>query len=204
MGKPLADATGSINTTLAAVSDKEVKTNKTTQDKSSADTKKSNETSAKTAIGIALQTAGQLFSISKILNKKKGDLDAAAAAKQLKTELDNAQKISDSVFTIVTKGIEQQSDAKVRALDQQQNAELKKDGDSIAAQAATKQKYARLEYQVKLKAFKEEQKVNIAQAIMNGAIAVKQKPRLTWVQLRVHWLWGAIVATNSRTGGKTY
>ena len=172
LGKPLTDATTTINNTLAIVSDKEVKTNKATQDQTLADKQKANEASAKTTIGIALQTAAQLFNISKILNKKKGDLDAEAAAKQLKTELDNAQKISDSVFTIVTKGIEQQSDAKVRALDKDQADELKRDGTSTAAQATTKQKYARLEYQVKLKAFKEEQKVNIAQAIMNGAIAI--------------------------------
>lgn len=86
--------------------------------------------------------------------------------------IDSAQKTADSVFTIVTKGIEEQSDAKVRGLEADKKAIDNNASLSAADKKARDNAILNQEYQIKLKAFKQEQKVNIAQAIMNGAIAV--------------------------------
>jgi hypothetical protein len=86
--------------------------------------------------------------------------------------IDSAQKTADSVFTIVTKGIEEQSNAKVSGLETDRKAIEANASLSAADKKQQENKIYQQEYQVKLKAFKEEQKANIAQAIMNGAIAV--------------------------------
>ncbi len=112
LGKPLTDASNnikSLNEDVAKVA--------ATVGTGIQAVQRGEETKSKTIIGSAIQTAGKLFNINKILAEKTGGLDTAAAAARLKGEIDNAQKISDSVFTIVTKGIEQQSDAKVRGLE---------------------------------------------------------------------------------------
>jgi len=98
---------------------------------------------------------------------------AKSAQDKIRTSaIDSAQKTADSVFTIVTKGIEQQSDAKVRGLE----ADKKAIDNNASLSAADKKRQDNIilnqEYQIKLKAFKQAQKANIAQAIMNGAIAV--------------------------------
>lgn len=104
---------------------------------------------------------------AKVVASAKSAQDKIKAA-----AIDSAQKTTDSVFTIVTKGIEEQSDARVRGLE----ADRKAIDDDTSRSAADKKTHDneiyKQEYQIKLKAFKNEQKVNIAQAIMNGAIAL--------------------------------
>lgn len=98
---------------------------------------------------------------------------AKSAQDKIRTSaIDSAQKTADSVFTIVTKGIEEQSDAKVRGLEADKKAIDNNASLSAADKKARDNAILNQEYQIKLKAFKQEQKVNIAQAIMNGAIAV--------------------------------
>lgn len=109
-------------------------------------------------------------------DKKTNDqVVANAKASQDKiraSEIDSVQKTTASAFTIITQGIDQRTDATVRGLE----ATRKAIDSNASLSAATKKQqentlYAE-EYKVKLKAFKNEQKANIAQAIMNGAIAV--------------------------------
>jgi len=104
--------------------------------------------------------------------KKAVDSSLIANDKMLTAAVTNAQKISDSVFTIVTKGIEQQSDAKVRALEADKTAELTNTSLTAAQKTAITDKFKKQEDQIKLKAFKEEQKASVAQAVINGAVAV--------------------------------
>jgi hypothetical protein len=92
--------------------------------------------------------------------------------KKLASAVANAQKIEDSVFTIVTKGIQKRSDAKVAALEADKTNELNNTSLTSAQKQAITDKYKKLEDQVKLKAFKEQQEMSIAQALINGAIAV--------------------------------
>jgi hypothetical protein len=133
---------------------------------------KSEEKKSISIIGSAIKTTGELFNIKKILSEKTGGLDTAAATTRLKGEIDNAQKISDSVFTIVTKGIEQQSDAKVRGLETDRKAIENNANLTAADKKQQENAIYKNEDQIKLKAFKDEQKANIAQAVMNGAIAI--------------------------------
>ncbi len=86
--------------------------------------------------------------------------------------VDSAQKTTDSIFTIVTKGIEEQSDARVRGLEADRKVIDNDTSRSAADKKTHDNEIYKQEYQIKLKAFKNEQKVNIAQAIMNGAIAL--------------------------------
>ncbi|HEY4194244.1 MAG TPA: hypothetical protein VGM63_01825, partial [Mucilaginibacter sp.] len=130
------------------------------------------EKRSKAATDSAAKTADQLFSISATLKNKTAKLTADEQAIRLKGEIDNAQKISDSVFTIVTKGIEQQSDAKVRGLEADRKAIDNNANLTSADKKAQENAIYKEEYNVKLKAFKDEQKANIAQAVMNGAIAI--------------------------------
>jgi len=72
----------------------------------------------------------------------------------------------------LSSSIKQQSDAKVAALEKDKNAELSNTSLTNSQKLAIQQKYKNLEDQVKAKAFKEEQEISIAQAIINGALAV--------------------------------
>ncbi len=93
-------------------------------------------------------------------------------AKIRASAIGSAQKIENSVFGIVTKGIAEQSEAKVRALEADRKAIANNASLTADEKKQQENKIYAEEYQVKLKAFKQEQKAGIAQAIINGAIAV--------------------------------
>ncbi|HWD89909.1 MAG TPA: hypothetical protein VG367_17375 [Mucilaginibacter sp.] len=133
---------------------------------------KAEEAKSKTAIGTAIQTAGKILSIRRILAKSTKTLDDKTRADQYKAELDNVQKISDSTFSIITKGIDGRRDAEVAAMEQTRKNIDQNQSLSAADKKKAEQKVYNDEYQVKLKAFKQDQKANIAQAVMNGALAV--------------------------------
>ncbi len=104
-----------------------------------------------------------------------GKVLANAQSTQAKIQasaLANAQKIENSTFSIVTKGIAEQSDSKVKALEADRKAIAKNASLTAADKRQQEKKILAEEYQVKLKAFKQEQKAGIAQAVINGAIAV--------------------------------
>ena len=95
-----------------------------------------------------------------------------SAEERAKIEKDAAQKISDSAFSIISKNIGAQSDAKVKALEADKALELNNKSLTSAQKQAIELKYKKQENAVKMKAFKSEQKASIAQAIINGAIAI--------------------------------
>jgi len=88
------------------------------------------------------------------------------------SEIESAQKTSDAVFNIITKGIDERRDAQVRGLEDQRKA-IDNNTSLEASDKKTKENNIyKLEDTAKRNAFKQEQKYNIAQAIMNGAMAV--------------------------------
>jgi hypothetical protein len=107
----------------------------------------------------------------------KTDTKIADAAKALEDKrrasiIDSTQKTADSVFTIITKGIDAQSAYGVSVLEKEKNNALKNTTLTAAEQQNIKDTYAKQELAIKVKAFKETQKVSVAQAIINGAIAI--------------------------------
>lgn len=95
------------------------------------------------------------------------------AAQQLKdVELQTAQQVSSAAFSILQNGIKQQTDAKLAALEKDKAAALNNSSLTSAQRLAIEAKYKKQEDQVKLKAFKEEQEASLAQAVINGALAI--------------------------------
>jgi len=95
-----------------------------------------------------------------------------SAEERANIEKQAAQKVSDTAFSIISKNIRSQSDAKIKGLETDKALELNNKSLTSAQKQAIEQKYKKQENAVKLKAFKSEQKASIAQAIINGAIAI--------------------------------
>jgi len=83
----------------------------------------------------------------------------------------SAAKIATEALTSVENGIKQQATAKVAALEKDKAAELSNTSLTSAQKLAINAKYKKQEDQVKAKAFKEEQELNIAKALMSAALA---------------------------------
>lgn len=110
-----------------------------------------------------------------LLNKFQDQVTKKAkvsAQERADFEIQTTQKVSDTAFSIISKNIQQQSDAKVKALENDKAKELNNSSLTSAQKQAIEQKYKQQEDAIKVKAFKDEQKTSIAQAIINGAIAI--------------------------------
>jgi len=84
----------------------------------------------------------------------------------------SASRMESDAINILTNSIKQQSDAKIAALEKDKAGELSNANLTSAQKLAIQQKYQQQENAIKTKAFKEEQELSIAQAIINGAQAV--------------------------------
>lgn len=106
--------------------------------------------------------------------KQKAKTDAAekAAKQRADFEIQTTQKVSDTAFSIINKSIQAQSDAKIRALEKDKSLELGNKSLTSAQKMAIDAKYKKQEGAIKAKAFKDEQKLSIMQAIINGALAI--------------------------------
>ena len=93
----------------------------------------------------------------------------------------SAGKIADDSLKILTSSIKQQSDLRIAALEKNKSAELSNSSLTSAQKLAIEQKYKKQEAQIKAKAFKEEQEASIAQAVINGAIAITKAEAQTGV-----------------------
>jgi len=91
------------------------------------------------------------------------------------------EKIADFALSTLTNSIKQKSDAKIAALEKDKAAELSNNSLTSAQKLAIENKYKKQEAAVKVKAFKDEQKASIAQAIINGAIAITKAEAQTGV-----------------------
>ena len=92
--------------------------------------------------------------------------------KKRQSAIDSAQKIADATFTILTKSIAAKSTAEVNALETKKNAELNNASLTAADKQNITTRYQNKELPIKQKAFRDTQKVSVAQAVINGAIAV--------------------------------
>lgn len=86
--------------------------------------------------------------------------------------MQTAQKVSDTAFSIVQNNIRSQSDAKLKGLETQKQAELSNSSLTGTQKKAIEAKYQKQEATEKVKAFKSEQKASILQAVINGALAI--------------------------------
>jgi chromosome segregation ATPase len=109
------------------------------------------------------------------------DTSNKAAKQRADFELQTTQKVSDAAFSIISKGIQAQSDAKIKSLENQKEQELSNTSLTSAQKQAIEAQFKQKEDAVKLKAFKDEQKASIAQAIINGAIAITKAEAQTGV-----------------------
>jgi hypothetical protein len=87
-------------------------------------------------------------------------------------EIKIAQELSSTAFSILQSDIKQQSDAKLAGLQKDEAAELNNTALTSTQKTVIRQKYQQQENAVKVKAFKEEQEASLAQAVINGALAV--------------------------------
>ncbi|MEO6976837.1 MAG: hypothetical protein ABI113_00620 [Mucilaginibacter sp.] len=123
--------------------------------------KKQSKETEKTAIDSAKTTTDKVAAINKT------GLD-----QKLASSIDNAKKISDSVFSIMSASVNADRDYNVGVQEKLKNAELSNTSLTAAEKQAITSKYQTKENALKVKAFKQNQKASIAQAIINGAIAV--------------------------------
>lgn len=116
----------------------------------------------------------------------KRDAEITALKKKSQEEVKNfvlkeTQEISNTAFALVSNGIKHQSEAKVAALEKDKAGELSNSSLTSAQKLAIQEKYKKQEAAIKARAFREEQKASIAQAIINGAIAVTKAEAQTGV-----------------------
>jgi hypothetical protein len=117
---------------------------------------------------------------------KQSEKEKTAAAKKAEEDRKNfaiqtAQQVSAAAFSIISNSIKQQSDAKIAGLEKDKAGELSNRSLTSAQKLAIENKYKKQEAAIKIKAFKDEQKASIAQALINGAIAITKAEAQTGV-----------------------
>ncbi|HEY4326171.1 MAG TPA: hypothetical protein VGN20_19445 [Mucilaginibacter sp.] len=132
--------------------------------------------------GSSLQEAAKGFnalknSLSNTANEQKAADQTVAIRKTALQRVEDyarqsANKIAASTLSILTGSIKRQSDTKVAALEKDKTAELNNSSLTSSQKLAIEQKFKQQEGQIKAKAFKGEQEASIAQAVINGALAV--------------------------------
>ena len=118
--------------------------------------------------------------------EKKRDDELTALKKKSQEDLKNfvikeTQELSAAEFSLVTANIKHQSEAKIAGLEKDKTNELSNSSLTSAQKLAIENKYKKQEAAVKVKAFKDEQKASIAQALINGAIAITKAEAQTGV-----------------------
>jgi hypothetical protein len=104
--------------------------------------------------------------------KARADKEKKAAQELKDFEIQTAQQVSTAAFGILQNSIKQEANAKVASLESQKTAELSNTSLTSAQKLIINAKYKKQEDQVKAKAFKQEQEASVAQALINGALAV--------------------------------
>jgi len=128
------------------------------------------------------------LNMAKVVNVKRIELEnqltqktKISAEERANFEIQTAQKVSDTTFSIIGKSIQAQSNAKIKGLEADKALELNNKSLTASQRQAIEQKYQKQENALKVKAFKSEQKASIAQAIINGAIAITKAEAQTGV-----------------------
>ncbi|WP_295669636.1 hypothetical protein, partial [uncultured Mucilaginibacter sp.] len=113
--------------------------------------------------------------------KEKAEKAQKAAEELSAFEQNMEKKVAEAAFSIISNSIKQASEAKISGLEQDKANELSNSGLTSTQKQAIEQKYKQKEAQVKVKAFKEEQEASIAQAVINGALAITKVTSQTGV-----------------------
>ena len=125
--------------------------------------------------------------VSKLLIQTQGTEDKIVAIKKTAIQQveeyakQSAGKIAADALNALNNSIKEQSAAKIAALQKDEAAELSNKSLTAAQKLAIEQKYKQKENAEKTKAFKEQQEVSIAEALINGAIAVTKAEAQTGV-----------------------
>jgi hypothetical protein len=96
-------------------------------------------------------------------------------------ELQTAQQVSNAAFSILQNNIKSNSQAKLKQLDTEKQAELSNTSLTSAQKQAIEAKYKKKEAEEKTKAFKSEQRASMLQAVINGALAITKATAQTGV-----------------------
>lgn len=113
--------------------------------------------------------------------KKKAEIKKTALQQAEELAKKSEDKIAAYALSTLINGIKKKADAKIAALEKDKTAELSNSSLTSAQKLAIENKYKKREAAVKVKAFKDEQKASIAQAIINGAIAITKAEAQTGV-----------------------
>jgi hypothetical protein len=105
-------------------------------------------------------------------NKAIADLDKQSRKQRQDQEIQIAQQVSSAAFSLISNSIKSSSEAKIQALESDKAKELSNTNLTKSQKAAIEAKYKKKENDEKIKAFKAEQKLQIAQALINGAVSV--------------------------------
>jgi hypothetical protein len=117
-------------------------------------------------------TTGEFQKMDEDYIKDSMDLKKKAALDLKNFEIKMAQTAADSSFNIVQNSIQQQAQAREAALSRQKTFELNNQALTSTQRAQVEERYRIKEGQAKQKEFKQEQKLNISKAIIDGALAI--------------------------------
>ncbi len=123
-------------------------------------------------IQLAVEEKKALSKLDDDYQKEKAEKEKKRRDELKKEGLKDAKEVADQALSLLSSSIKQESDAKVASLEKDKAAELHNASLTSGQKLAIEQKYKKEEGQIKAKAFKEEQKLSIAQALINGAVAV--------------------------------
>jgi hypothetical protein len=119
----------------------------------------------------------------KIISKydmDKAGLEKTERDRKLNDAIQTEEKIRSTAMNLLGGALKQASEARLRQLGQDKALELSNTSLTKSQKKAIEDKYKKLELQEKQRAFKQEQKMQIANAVMAGAVAVVKDLGSPW------------------------
>ncbi|WP_342644634.1 hypothetical protein [Mucilaginibacter sp. CSA2-8R] len=110
---------------------------------------------------LKLQQEGDLHKLHEDFAKKREEL-----------AIGSAKKVAEKGFSILKNSIKSASEVRLKSLDEDKSRELANTSLTSAQKKAVEEKYKKKQLEEKVKAFRAEQKASIAQALINGALAM--------------------------------
>ncbi|GAA3994606.1 hypothetical protein [Mucilaginibacter dorajii] len=118
---------------------------------------------------------GNSVKIKEIETKRNKDiaaLDKQNQKQRAEQAIQITQQVASAAFSLISNSIKSASEAKIKGLENDKARELSNTNLTKTQKTAIEAKYKKKENDEKIKAFKAEQKIQIAQAVINGAIAI--------------------------------
>lgn len=125
------------------------------------------------------QLAANQKEIDDYWRKKQEEIDAELKAAQKKKELaqftiDQARVVADTIFTIMQQNRQANFDADMTALEETRNRELDNKNLTESQRAQIEKRYRLEEARLKQQAWKQQKDADLAQAVINGALAISR------------------------------